>query len=141
MGETGTRANSTFPLDTFLICKQTQTGSLINLKVNLTSVYWTKHLSTDADSSTDTTIGWTKNSRKPNFFEKRKKSSKTQKLKTAQRYANISDIPFDQRSLIHREAWFPPCFVRKNQQKRILDPRIPTIYRSVIRLWFWHHPF
>ena len=43
----------------------------------------TKNLSTDADSSTDTTVGWTKNSRKPNFFEKRKKSSKTQKLKTA----------------------------------------------------------
>ena len=43
----------------------------------------TKHLSTDADSSTDTTVGWTKNSRKPKFFEKRKKSSKMQKLKTA----------------------------------------------------------
>ena len=43
----------------------------------------TKHLSTDADSSTDTTVGWTKNTQKPNFFEKRKKSSKTQKLKTA----------------------------------------------------------
>ena len=41
----------------------------------------TKHLSTDADSSTDTTVGWTKNTQKPNFFEKRKKSSKTQKLK------------------------------------------------------------
>ena len=41
----------------------------------------TKHLSTDADSSTDTTEGWTKNIRKPNFFEKVKKSSKTQKLK------------------------------------------------------------
>ena len=41
----------------------------------------TKHLSTDADSSTDTTVGWTKNSRKPKFFEKRKKSSQTQKLK------------------------------------------------------------
>ena len=24
---------------------------------------------------------------------------------------------FDQRSLIHREAWFPPCFARENQQK------------------------
>ena len=33
------------------------------------------------DSSTDTTVGWTKNTRKPDFFEKRKKSSKTQKLK------------------------------------------------------------
>ena len=41
----------------------------------------TKHLSTDANSSTDTTVGWTKNTPKPNFFEKRKKSSKTQKLK------------------------------------------------------------
>ena len=41
----------------------------------------TKHLSTDADSSTDTTVGWTKNTPKPNFFEKQKKSFKTQKLK------------------------------------------------------------
>ena len=41
----------------------------------------TKHLSTDADSSTDTKLGWTKNTQKPIFFEKRKKSSKTQKLK------------------------------------------------------------
>ena len=40
----------------------------------------TKNLSTDADSSTDTTVGGTKNTQKPNFFEKRKKSSKTQKL-------------------------------------------------------------
>ena len=31
--------------------------------------------------STDTTVGWTKNTQKPNFFEKRKKSSKMQKLK------------------------------------------------------------
>ena len=41
----------------------------------------TKHLLTDADSSTDTTVGWTKTSRNPKFVEKRKKSSKTQKLK------------------------------------------------------------
>ena len=26
--------------------------------------------------------------------------------------------PLDQRSLIHLEAWFPPCFVRQNQQKK-----------------------
>ena len=38
-----------------------------------------KHLSTDADSSTDAIGGWTKNTPKPDFFEKRKKSSKTQK--------------------------------------------------------------
>ena len=49
----------------------------------------------------------------------RKKSSKTQKLKNVQKYAKISDMPFNQRSLIHREAWFPPCFVRQNQPKKI----------------------
>ena len=80
----------------------------------------TKHLSTDADSSTDTTVGWTKNTQKPKFFEKGKKSSNTLKLKNVYRYANISDIHFDQRSLIHREAWFPPFFVRKNQQKNFI---------------------
>ena len=36
----------------------------------------TKHLSTDADSSTDAIGGWTKNTQKPNFFEKRKKYQK-----------------------------------------------------------------
>ena len=41
----------------------------------------TKHLSTDADRSTDTTAGWTKNTQKPKKFEIRKKSSKTEKLK------------------------------------------------------------
>ena len=41
----------------------------------------TKHLSTDADSSTDAIGGWTENTKKPIFFEKRKKSPKTQKLK------------------------------------------------------------
>ena len=41
----------------------------------------TKHLSTDADRSTDAILGWTKNTPKPNFFLKRKKSFKMQKLK------------------------------------------------------------
>ena len=41
----------------------------------------TKHLSTDADSSTDAIGGWTKNTQKPDFFEKRKKLPKTQKLR------------------------------------------------------------
>ena len=67
----------------------------------------TKHLSTDADSSTDAIGGWTKNTPKPDFFEKQKKPSKMQKLKNILKYAKISDTPFDQRSLIHREAWFP----------------------------------
>ena len=34
-----------------------------------------------------------------------KKSFKTQKLKNVQKYAKISNTPFDQRSRIHREAW------------------------------------
>ena len=33
----------------------------------------TKHLSTDTDSSTNAIGGWTKNTPKPEFFEKRKK--------------------------------------------------------------------
>ena len=52
------------------------------------------------------------------FFFNGKKSTKTQKLKKVQKYAKICDTPFDQRSLIHREAWFPPCFVGQNQQKK-----------------------
>ena len=59
--------------------------------------------------------GWTKNTQKPKLFRKQKKSSKTQKLNNVQKYGKISDMPFDQRSLIHREALFPPCFVRHNQ--------------------------
>ena len=64
--------------------------------------------------------GWTKNTKKPDFFEKRKKSSKTQKLKIVQRYAKISDMPFDQKSLIHLEAWVLPCFIRQNQHTKKL---------------------
>ena len=41
----------------------------------------TKHLLTDADSSTDAIAGWTKNTEKPDFFEKWQKSPKTQKLR------------------------------------------------------------
>ena len=47
----------------------------------------TKHLSTDADSSTKTLLGWTKNTQKPNLFEKQKESSKTQKLKNMPKLA------------------------------------------------------
>ena len=61
--------------------------------------------------------GWTKNTPKPELFEKRNKSSQTQKLKNLQKYAKINDTPFAQRSLIHREAWFPPCFVGKINEK------------------------
>ena len=42
-----------------------------------------------------------------------------QKLKNTKKYAKISDTPFDQRSLFHQEAWFPHCFERQNQQKKL----------------------
>ena len=61
-------------------------------------------------------------------FLKSGKIIKTQKLKSVQKYAKISNTPFNQRSLIHQEAWFPggaripqnPNCVknRKNHQKR-----------------------
>ena len=44
-------------------------------------IWETKHLSTNADSSTNTTVGWTKNTQKNEFFEKRKKLYKMHKLK------------------------------------------------------------
>ena len=53
----------------------------------------------------------------PNCLKNGKKSSKTQKLKNFYKYAKISDMFFDQRSLIHWAALFSPCFVRQNQQK------------------------
>ena len=51
------------------------------------------------------------------FSEKIIKKAKTQNV---YRYAKICDTPFEQRSLIHRKAWFPPCFARENQQKNKL---------------------
>ena len=53
----------------------------VDIYIQKSCIRETEHLSTDADSSTDTTVGWTKNTQKPIFVEKRKKSSKTQKLK------------------------------------------------------------
>ena len=56
----------------------------------------------------------------PELLEKQKKSSKTQNLKNVWKYAKIINMPFDQRSLIHQEAWFPPCFVGQNQPKKTI---------------------
>ena len=57
------------------------------------------------------------------------------------KYAKIRDTPFNQRSLIHREAWFPPCFVRQNQPKKLFfffwDFR-PLPNKNVI---LWDHFF
>ena len=58
-----------------------------------------------------------------------------QKLKKVQRYAKISDTLFDQRSLIHWEAWFPPCFARENQKNTnffctaILHPLLVKVFK------------
>ena len=41
----------------------------------------TNTILSDADSSTDAIGGWTKNTKKPDFFEKQKKSPKTYKLR------------------------------------------------------------
>ena len=51
-------------------------------KKKIPSLQETKHLSTDADSSIDTTVGWTKNTQEPKCFEKWKKiiqNTKTEK--------------------------------------------------------------
>ena len=80
--------------------------------------------------------GCTKNTQKPKLFEKRKKSSKTQKLKTSRNMPKLAIRPLTHRSLIHREASFPPCFVRQNQPKNyffclaILDHFQTKIFRS-----------
>ena len=85
----------------------------------------TKHLSTDADSSTNTIEGQTKNTSKHDFFEKRKKSSKTQKLKNVQNYAKNSDMPFDQRSLIHGGSvvYTMFCWTKNTQKPNFFEKR------------------
>ena len=100
----------------------------------------TKHLSTDADSSTDTIVWWTKNTQKPDFFEERTKTPKTQKLKNVEKYDKIIDTPFDQRSLIHQEAWFlggpripkNPSFLKngKNHPKRKTQKRLEICQKT-----------
>ena len=65
---------------------------------------------------------------KTHFFLKTEKFIKNAKTQNVQKYFNISDTPFDQRSLIHWEAWFPggqripqnPIFLKnkKNYSKR-----------------------
>ena len=85
------------------------------------SIRETKNPLTDADNSTDTTGEWTKNTQIPKFLKNGKKSYKTKKqIKNVQKYAKISNTPFDKRSLIHQEAWFPLCFVRQNQPKKTI---------------------
>ena len=72
---------SVSPMPDFLFLNNINSMELFYKHVRKSCVRETKHLSTDANSSTDTTVGWTKNTQKPTVLEKRKKSSKTQKLK------------------------------------------------------------
>ena len=53
----------------------------------------TKHLLTDKERSTDTIVGWTKNTQKADFFEKRKKSFKTQNSKTFRNMPKLAIHP------------------------------------------------
>ena len=57
---------------------------------------------------------------KTQVFRKAEKIIKNTKTQKRLEIWNISDIPFDQRSLIHREAWFSTCFVRQNQRGKKL---------------------
>ena len=50
----------------------------------------TKHLSTDADGSTNAIGGWTKNTPKPDFFEKRKNHAKRRNSKTSRIMAKLA---------------------------------------------------
>ena len=49
----------------------------------------TKHISTDADSSTDAIGGWTENTQKTNFFEKGKNY---QKRKNSEKSRNMTKL-------------------------------------------------
>ena len=53
----------------------------------------TKHLSTDADSSTHTTEGWTKNTQKNNFFFYGKNHPKRKNSKTSRNTPKLAICP------------------------------------------------
>ena len=66
----------------------------INLMKNLfrcekSRIRETKHLSTDADSSTDAIGGWTKNTPKPDFLDKRKNHQKRQNSETCRNMTKL----------------------------------------------------
>ena len=67
----------------------------------------------------------------PFFLKNAKNLPKHKTSKNVQRYANISNKPFNHRSLIHQEAWFPPYFVRQNLhiKKLIFVRRFLTTYK------------
>ena len=52
------------------------------------------------------------------FLKNGKNHSKCKNSKTSRDMPKLAIYPFDQRSVNHWEAWFPPCFVRQNQPKK-----------------------
>ena len=62
------------------ICAHRSTDAKTNQKSRIRK---TNHLLTDADSSPNTTVGWIKNTQKPNFFEKLKNHPKHKNSKTS----------------------------------------------------------
>ena len=53
----------------------------------------TKHLLTDADSSTDTPVGWTKNTQKQDFFKYGKNHPKRENSKTSRNIPKLAIYP------------------------------------------------
>ena len=72
-----------------LIKKSLRKGSI----KKKSSIRETKNLSTDADSSTDTTVGWTKNTQKPNFFQNGKNHPKRKNSKTFRNMPKLAICP------------------------------------------------
>ena len=71
------------------------------------------------------------------FLKNGKNHLKCKNSKTSRNMPKLAIYPFYQRSLIHREAWFPPCFVRQNQPKKNGDFR-PFPNKNVE---IWEHFF
>ena len=80
------------------------------------------------------------NTQKPELFEKQQKIIQKAKTQKCLEICQICDMPFDQRSLIHREACFPPCFAGQNQPKNYIIFG-DFIHLLNINFQIWDHIF
>ena len=101
----------------------------------------TKHPSTDADSSTNAIGGWTKNTPKPNFFEKRKNHPKRKNSKTSKtrRGSPVDDrpspdffllgdfIPFPNKNVQMLDNFFPLLFPKDSETQKIFEIRLREV--------------
>ena len=83
----------------------------------------------------------------PIFLENGKNPPKRKNSKTSRDMPKFAIRPFDQRSLIHQEAWFLPCFVKQNQQKNklffckaILDHFRTKMFKSETTFFHYFSP-